>query len=291
MTFDLPPTSLYPGLNTHYQHQQYGTYYVLWFHSVYYIVIYTFTIWLFARYLRVTELAHRNRNNNFIWPSIISAHLYFLYCIITLIQRSRDREYTVMGYFLHSTFKTFHPGRVSLIISKLVKLCDELDTGELGQWPAQVSQSEKWKWFLLLVTRADSQQSGEAPAEKWTQWKDENCCLFSNLEFWWEGEASIRGSGHIAAVTVRVVRVTREPGLWGAGDQSDESVKVTWSNAANQRPAYLGMIPGSPGTLSRLARLARDLSRELRMSSLSSDSFLVMENNQMFYYDRIQMLK
>ena len=206
-----------------------------------------------------------------------------------LIQRSRDREYTVMGYFLHSTLKTFHPGRVSLIISKLVKLSDELDTGELGQWPAQVSQSEKWKWFLLLVTRADSQQSGEAAAEKWTQWKDENCCLFSNLEFWWEGEASIRGSGDIAAVTVRVVRVTREPGLWGAGDQSDESVKVTWSNAANQRPAYLGMIPGSPGTLSRLARLARDLSRELRMSSLSSDSFLVMENNQMFYYDRIQM--
>ena len=36
----------------------------------------------------------------------------------------------------------------------------------------------------------------------------------------------------------------------------------------------LGTRPGSPGTLSRLARLASDLSRELRMSSLSSDNFL-----------------
>ena len=42
-------------------------------------------------------------------------------------------------------------------------------------------------------------------------------------------------------------------------------------------PTYLGMMPGSPGTLSRLARLAKDLSRELRISSLSSDNFLNIE--------------
>ena len=36
----------------------------------------TLTIWLFARYLWVTELAHRSKNNNFILPSINSAHLY-----------------------------------------------------------------------------------------------------------------------------------------------------------------------------------------------------------------------
>ena len=131
--------------------------------------IYFYTIWLFARYLRVTELAHRNKNNNCILPSIISAHLYFSILFTAssshLIEVGIERVHS-HGVFSSQHFRTFHPGRVSLIIFKLVKLSDELDTGELGQWPAQVSQSEKWKWFLLRVTRADSQQSGWAPAEK-----------------------------------------------------------------------------------------------------------------------------
>lgn len=51
------------------------------------------------------------------------------------------------------------------------------------------------------------------------------------------------------------------------------------------------MIPGSPGTLSRLARLARDLSRELRMSSLSSDNFLINHGEHLMsviYFDFIK---
>lgn len=70
-----PSTNIsYPGSNSH--HQNHGKKILIFLKISFSSDISTLTIWLFARYLWVTELAHRSKNNNFILPSINSAHLY-----------------------------------------------------------------------------------------------------------------------------------------------------------------------------------------------------------------------